>query len=249
MSRSRLKAEKRREQILDSAVTVFGRKGFEGATTRALARQAGVSEAMIFRFFPDKAALYRAIIDRFIASSGDPFPHAAAAARDDAGVLAGLAGSLIRSMEKDPAFVRLLFFSALEGHELSRLFLEARILKLTRALARYLARRMEEGALRPAPPLPAARAFLGMVCNYALMNNLYGRTLPGQLPGEPAARLCAALFLNGVRPAPRAPARAAQPASRAGVARAGVARPRVDRAGVARAGVARGAHGPSRVIL
>jgi len=69
MSRPRLTAEKRREQILDSAVTVFGRKGFEGATTRALARRAGVSEAMIFRFFPDKAALYRAIIDRFIVSS------------------------------------------------------------------------------------------------------------------------------------------------------------------------------------
>jgi TetR/AcrR family transcriptional regulator len=229
MSRSRLTAEKRREQILDSAVTVFGRKGFEGATTRALARRAGVSEAMIFRFFPDKAALYRAIIDRFIVSSGDPFPHAAAAARDDAGVLAGLAESLMRSMEKDPAFVRLLFFSALEGHELSRLFLEARILKLTRALARYLARRMEEGALRPVPPLPAARAFLGMVCNYALMNNLYGQTLPGRMPCEPAARLCAALFLGGVRPAPRPAARSERAATRAAAVR--------------------GAHGRSRVIL
>ena len=83
MSRARLTGEKRREQILDSAVAVFGRKGFAGTTTRALAREAGVSEAMIFRFFPDKAALYHAIIDRFIACSGDPFPHAAAAARDD----------------------------------------------------------------------------------------------------------------------------------------------------------------------
>jgi len=229
MSRSRLTAEKRREQILDSAVAVFGRKGFEGATTRALARQAGVSEAMIFRFFPDKAALYRAIIDRFIASSGDPFPHAAAEARDDRRVLAGLAASLIGSMERDPAFVRLLFFSALEGHELSRLFLEARILKLTRTLARYLARRMEQGALRPAPPFPAARAFLGMACNYALMNNLYGPTLPGRMPCEVAARLCAAVFLDGLRSKPRTAARAVPAA--------------------ARAAVGRGAHGPSRVIL
>src|SRR6266850_737423 len=141
-SRSRLTAERRREQILDSAVTVFGRKGFEGATTRALAREAGVSEAMIFRFFPDKAALYRAIIDRFIAASGDPFPRAAAAKRDDELVLAGLAENLIRDMEQEPEFVRLLLYSALERHELSRLFFEARILKVTRTLARYLARRM-----------------------------------------------------------------------------------------------------------
>ncbi|HKB06740.1 MAG TPA: TetR/AcrR family transcriptional regulator [Candidatus Polarisedimenticolia bacterium] len=219
MSRSRLTAERRREQILESAVAVFGRKGFEGSTTRALARQAGVSEAMIFRFFPDKAALYRAIIDRFIAASGDPFPHAAAEANDDERVLEGLAANLIRSMEQDPAFVRLLFFSALEGHELSRLFLEARILKLTRTLARYLTRRMEEGALWAAPPLPAARAFLGMACNYALMNNLYGRTLPGRMPCELAAGLCAAVFLNGLRPNGRAAKRGVVAGARSNGAR------------------------------
>src|SRR5262249_45825654 len=108
VSSSRLSAARRREQILDSAVAVFGRKGFEGTTTRELAQSAGVSEAMIFRFFPDKATLYRAIIDRFIASSGDPFPHAAARLNNDREVLAGLAESLIRNMEQDPAFVRLL---------------------------------------------------------------------------------------------------------------------------------------------
>ena len=199
MSRARLTGEERREQILESAVSVFGRRGFEGSTTRALAREAGVSEAMIFRFFPDKAALYRAIIDRFIAASGDPFPRAAAADRDDESVLAALAENLIRDMEQEPQFVRLLLYSALERHELSRLFFEARILKVTRTLARYLARRMEEGALRPVPPLPAARAFFGMACHYALMNNLYTGTMPGRLPRASAARLVASLFLGGLR--------------------------------------------------
>lgn len=199
MSRARLTGEERREQILESAVAVFGRRGFEGTTTRALAREAGVSEAMIFRFFPDKAALYRAIIDRFIASSGDPFPRGAAAARDDEAVLAALAENLIRDMEQEPEFVRLLLYSALEEHDLSRLFLEARILKVTRTLARYLARRMEDGALRPVPPLPAARAFLGMACHYALMNNLYTGTMPGRMPRAGAARLVASLFLGGLQ--------------------------------------------------
>lgn len=227
MSRSRLTGEKRREQILDSAVAVFGRKGFEGTTTRELASEAGVSEAMIFRFFPDKAALYRAIIDRFIASSGDPFPHRAAEAGEDHAVLSGLAENLIGSMEKEPVFVRLLLYSALEGHALSRLFLEARILKVTRTLARYLARRMEEGALRDAPPLPAARAFLGMACNYALMNNLYGRTLPGRMPRPLAAQLCAAVFLDGLRSSARAAAVAGQSPARAAFAFGAAGLPRV----------------------
>lgn len=210
MSRARLTGEERREQILESAVAVFGRRGFAGATTRELAREAGVSEAMIFRFFPDKAALYRAIIDRFIAASGDPFPRAAAAARDDESVFSALAENLIRDMEQEPQFVRLLLFSALEQHELSRLFFEARILKVTSTLARYLARRMEEGALRPVPPLPAARAFLGMACHYALMNNLYTGTMPGSMPRAGVARLVASLFLGGLRERMPAAQRAAE---------------------------------------
>ena len=214
MSRVRLTGEERREQILESAVAVFGRRGFEGSTTRALAREAGVSEAMIFRFFPDKAALYRAIIDRFIAASGDPFPRAAAAARDDQSVLAALAENLIRSTEQEPQFVRLLLYSALEGHDLSRLFFEARILKVTRTLARYLARRMDEGALQPVPPLPAAHAFIDIACHYALMNNLYAKTMPGRMPRSAAARLVASLFLGGLGERSHVASRAGGVASR-----------------------------------
>ncbi len=213
MSRSCTAGDRRRGRILDSAVAAFGGKGFEGTTTRELARAAGVDEATFVRFFPDKAVLYRAVIDRLIASSGDPFPHAAAEARDDGRVLADLAEGLIRDLEQEPAVVRLLLFSALEAHELSRPFLEARILGVTKSLARYLTRRMEEGALRDAPPLPTARAFLGMVCNHALMNTLYGRTLPGRMPRALAAQLCAAVFLDGLQSRSRS-ARAAADAGR-----------------------------------
>lgn len=198
MARTRLTSAQRREQILRSAVAVFGRKGFAGSTTRALAREAGVSEAMIFRFFPDKASLYRAIIDRFIAASGDPFPRGAAARGDVEGVLAGLAENLMRSVEDDPCFLRLLLHSALEEHDLSRLFLEARVLKVTRALARYLRARMQAGALRPLPPVLAARTFLSMPTHYVLLNTLYGRAMPGRLPRHSAARLFASLFLDGL---------------------------------------------------
>ncbi len=198
MARKRLTGGERREAIVRAAVRVFGRTGFAGATTRALAREAGVSEAMIFRFFPHKAALYRAIIDRFIAGSGDPFPRQAAEARRDHAVLAGLAENLIRNVEEDPCFVRLLLYSALEGHALSRLFLEARVLKVTRTLARYIAARRGEGALRgTGSPLLAARTFLGMACYYALMNNLYGDAMPGRVPRREAASLFATLFLEG----------------------------------------------------
>jgi AcrR family transcriptional regulator len=53
----------RREQILGAATRVFAEKGFSRATTREVAREAGVSEGTIYNYFEDKDALLMAIMD------------------------------------------------------------------------------------------------------------------------------------------------------------------------------------------
>ena len=58
----RLPPAVRRQQIIDTARTVFATRGFRGATTRAIAEAAGVTEAVIFQHFADKSALYAAIL-------------------------------------------------------------------------------------------------------------------------------------------------------------------------------------------
>src|SRR5919106_475050 len=54
----------RREQIVEAATRVFANKGFRRATTREVARAAGVSEGTIYNYFEDKDALLMAILDR-----------------------------------------------------------------------------------------------------------------------------------------------------------------------------------------
>jgi len=53
----------RREQILRAATRVFADKGFSRATTREVAREAGVAEGTIYNYFEDKEALLMAIMD------------------------------------------------------------------------------------------------------------------------------------------------------------------------------------------
>jgi AcrR family transcriptional regulator len=57
----KLSGQERREAIIKAARGVFVEKGFHGTTTRELARAAGVSEALLFKHFPSKEALYSAI--------------------------------------------------------------------------------------------------------------------------------------------------------------------------------------------
>ena len=61
--RPRLTSVKRRQAIVEAVRAVFAEKGFDGTTTRELAKAAGVSEALIYRHFPSKESLYAAMLD------------------------------------------------------------------------------------------------------------------------------------------------------------------------------------------
>lgn len=61
MTQHRLKAEDRCQAIRQALRDVFAEKGFEGTTTRELAKAAGVSEALLYRHFPSKQAMYAAM--------------------------------------------------------------------------------------------------------------------------------------------------------------------------------------------
>lgn len=54
----RMHAEDRKLAIVKAALPLFARKGFAETTTRELARAAGISEALLYRHFPSKEALY-----------------------------------------------------------------------------------------------------------------------------------------------------------------------------------------------
>jgi AcrR family transcriptional regulator len=59
--RSRRREEDIRLLILDAAREEFSRRGYEGATTRAIAECADVSESLLFRYFGAKSALFEAV--------------------------------------------------------------------------------------------------------------------------------------------------------------------------------------------
>ena len=45
-------------EVLDGARTVFLRDGFEGASVDDIVREAGVSKATLYSYFPDKRLLF-----------------------------------------------------------------------------------------------------------------------------------------------------------------------------------------------
>ena len=60
----RLTAEERRQAVLDTAGRVFSRSSYRGATTAEIAREAGISEPILYRHFGSKRDLYLACVDQ-----------------------------------------------------------------------------------------------------------------------------------------------------------------------------------------
>jgi len=60
--RKRLPAEERSKQILKSAVTVFARSNYRAAKVAEIAAEAGISEALLYKFFDSKRAIFLEIL-------------------------------------------------------------------------------------------------------------------------------------------------------------------------------------------
>jgi AcrR family transcriptional regulator len=74
-------AEDRREAVLLAAAKVFAERGIYGTPTMAVAKEAGISQAYLFRLFPTKNELAIALVERCHERILRTFAEAAAKAK------------------------------------------------------------------------------------------------------------------------------------------------------------------------
>ncbi len=83
-SRTRLPASERRAAVLECACRVFSRASYHGATTAEIAREAGVTEPVLYRHFESKRDLYLACLTETWNELRTRWEEAIAAERDPA---------------------------------------------------------------------------------------------------------------------------------------------------------------------
>jgi AcrR family transcriptional regulator len=190
----------KRQEIIAAAIELFAKNGFRGTTTRDLATHAGVNEAIIFRHFNTKQELYRAILEEKLSQKQEAHWEEArqlAESGDDQKFLETFGRQLLERHEADTTFMRLLIFSALEGHELSEMFLAS--IAGRDPLASYFERRMKEGAFRCMDPHLAARAILGMFVSYIQTQEIFGQKKIKVFERNEVVKTFVSIFLAGMK--------------------------------------------------
>jgi AcrR family transcriptional regulator len=112
----------RRSAILRAAATLFAEHGFDGTTTAAVCRAAGIGSGTLFHYFPDKRSLFHALFADDVAATAkfvgrldrsDPLAallalvdHRAADVGDP--LVPGLLMAALTQASRDPQFAALL---------------------------------------------------------------------------------------------------------------------------------------------
>jgi TetR/AcrR family transcriptional regulator len=200
----RLIAADRRRQLLQTALDFFSRKGFEGATTKEIAAAAGVTEAIIFRHFPSKLALYHAVLDDYHESAKvqECLGHVRACMEreDDRGFFRSLVAVILQSFREDPRMERLLMFAALEGHQQGLAHAREASYPIFEQLRDYILKRQQAGKLQDLEPSVILTAISGMAKHFAMVTQMFGYEV--DMSDEQVADAFSGILMTGIQKKP-----------------------------------------------
>jgi AcrR family transcriptional regulator len=154
------------EKILETGLRLFSEKGYLGATTREIAREAGITEVTLFRHFPSKEKLLEEVISTysFLPALKGLLPEIGNLPYEQA--LSLIARRFMQTLRLRKDMIRIMNSEMHRHPEKLRKIYQSFIGELYRTLASYFAEMQMRGALRDFDAELAGRALLGGVFSY-----------------------------------------------------------------------------------
>ncbi|MDR6758632.1 AcrR family transcriptional regulator [Mycoplana sp. BE70] len=176
----RKSAELRKAEIVTTVLALADRIGPDRVTTGAAASAVGVSQAALFRHFPTKAAMWRAVADHVTEELTTAWERALAHTDDPVGRLRALVGAQLGQIAATPALPMLLFSRELnvENRDLRAAF-HGLLMRFHALIVTELAHGQEVGSLRhDLVPGDAAVLLTSLVQGMAIRWSLGARDFP-----------------------------------------------------------------------
>ena len=201
----RLPGRERRSAILSAARHVLATRGFLGTRAQDVARAAGISEGLIYKYFRSLGKLQHAVLEHDRNRSAVLSLESLAGERP-ARALETIVTAFLGAADRDPDFLRLLLFAALAGVPDAATLLRRESLKAERKIARVLRSWKARGwGPRDADTGGAARVIASALLFEAIARNLSGRRRSPHSPKRLLEGLAA--FLGVVGSGGRSPLR------------------------------------------
>jgi TetR/AcrR family transcriptional repressor of mexJK operon len=198
-SRRKAQAARRREQLLAVGLALFSERGYRGTAVRDITRAAGVTEAVLYHYFANKADLWAAVLATYAPFSrvSQILEEAAAAPLDEA--LRKLGDELLRLLQVRRHLVLTLLSEAPTEPEVAAV-LGRFLQEVGDELAAFLADRQARGGIDSGADVKAAaRAFQGALLVHFLTTSLVPPSADAESEREMVDALVASL-VRGLAP-------------------------------------------------
>jgi AcrR family transcriptional regulator len=190
--------EARRNQILDAAAAVFAEKGFHRATTKEIAKTAGVSEGTIYNYFANKADLLIGIMTRLAELETLDEELMGALQGDVHDFFIAMFRHRMGRIQQGQEMLQAVLPEVMVNPELRERFYQQYVLRIATLLEQYLQARIELGHIRSVNVPLAVRTVQGMFVGLLLLRILGDETLLSEWDELP--EVLATLIFDGLSP-------------------------------------------------
>lgn len=166
--------QRKQEEILKAALSIFGQKGFTGASMEEIASQCGVSKASLYQYYKSKEDIFCAAVQQDALFCGLDNLSQIGAEEELAQVLKKLACSYLKVMS-DPDrinMVRAVISDSARFTQTGELLYNKVLDKFYTKLAHYFDRFKARGELKDVNTKMAARVFIGILMSFVFIDRL-----------------------------------------------------------------------------
>lgn len=189
-----------RQRVLDASIRMLGTQTLKDLSMDSLASEAGVSRANLYRVFPGKSALFKAILLAYSPFEPVMAVFARAGDRPPEEVIPEIVLAAYRTVSGHTGIVRTLLLEITSmTPEFAQAFAETGMRALG-TFAQYLAGQMAAGRLRRMHPMIAVQSLVGGVMFHMLAAPVMSQATVDIPAGEDVVLQFAHVWLRGMRP-------------------------------------------------
>lgn len=195
--------ENKEEKILESAIKLFSKKGFSATTTSEIAKDAGVAEGTVFRYYKTKKHLLVKVMSKLIEVMSEELIANPVGEmlkknkdKDDKDVLKILLMDRLEIFNKYWDIIQVIITEIQFHEDIRESFVKNVVFKVKDVLGGFFESGIAKGRFKNFDSIVVSRALLGTFMAYIIQKKIMGESK--QIENEQEVDQIIELFLNGL---------------------------------------------------
>jgi AcrR family transcriptional regulator len=167
----------KQKKIMEASIKLFSEKGFHAASTSEIAKEAGVAEGTIYRYFKTKKDILISLVAPMVLRFAAPYllKDVKTILQEDLPIedaLKKLYKNRLTIVEKNWARLRLIIQEVQFHPELREALVDNLVSYARNMTEAFVAQKISEGEFRPLPPFAVTRAIVTMMVGYLFFKHI-----------------------------------------------------------------------------